>query len=102
MTERAAGSTVTPAASLRHAPLTADEVGRLHGAALELLASRGVAVAGETALELLTEAGASVERTTGRVRLPVALVARAVAAAPASFVLPGRVADRDVTIGGGR
>ena len=59
-------------------------------------------VAGETALELLTEAGASVDRTTGRVRLPVALVARAVAAAPASFVLPGRVADRDVTIGGGR
>ncbi len=38
----------------------------------------------------------------GRVRLPVALVRRAVAGAPSSFVLPGRVADRDVTIGGGR
>ncbi len=91
-----------PAPSLRHLPLPADEIGRLHEAALELLASRGVPVAGEAALALLAEAGASVDRGAGRVRLPASLVRRAVADAPASFVLPGRVADRDVTIGGGR
>lgn len=102
MTDPVAGATVSPAAALHHASLADDEVGRLHDAALELLASRGVQVDGEIALGLLRAAGASVESSTGRVRLPAALVARALASAPASFVLPGRVADRDVTIGGGR
>ena len=39
--------------------------------------------------------------SSGRLLLPVELVRAAVALAPASFVMSGRVAERDVTIGGG-
>jgi trimethylamine--corrinoid protein Co-methyltransferase len=100
MTDGAAAS-ATPAVALCHAPLPAAEIARLHAAALELLARRGVPVAGEVALALLRGAGAEVDSGSGRVRLPAALVGRALAGAPASFVLPGRVAERDVTVGGG-
>ena len=79
MTDPVAGATDSPAAALHHASLPDDEVGRIHDAALELLASRGVQVDGEIALGLLRAAGASVESSTGRVRLPAALVARAYA-----------------------
>ena len=72
MTDPVAGATDSPAAALHHASLPDDEVGRLHDAALELLASRGVQVDGEIALGLLRAAGASVESSTGRVRLPAA------------------------------
>ena len=87
---------------MRHAPLAAAEVARLHEAALELLATRGAPLGGETTLALLAAAGASADPAAGRVRLPAELVRRALATAPASFVLPGRTADRDVTVGGGR
>jgi trimethylamine--corrinoid protein Co-methyltransferase len=85
----------------RHRPLAAAELARLHEAALEALASRGVALAGETARTLFAAAGATLEPATGRLLLPVELVRAAVARAPASFVLPGRVPECDVTIGGG-
>lgn len=102
MSEATGGPTTTVPAGLRHAPLPADEVAHLHEAALELLASRGVPVAGAVARELLVAAGAGADAATDRLRLPEALVRRALATAPASFVLPGRAADRDVVVGGGR
>ncbi len=87
-------------AAPRHRPLAAAELARLHEAALEALASRGVALAGETARTLFTAAGATIEPASGRLLLPAELVRAAVAQAPASFVLPGRVPECDVTIGG--
>jgi len=93
-------ATSRPAAP-RHRPLAAAELARLHEAALEALASRGVALAGETARTLFTAAGATIEPASGRLLLPAELVRAAVAQAPASFVLPGRVPECDVTIGGG-
>jgi len=89
-------------AALRHRPLAAAELVRLHEAALEALASRGVALAGETARTLFTAVGATLEPASGRLLLPAELVRAAVAQAPASFVLPGRVPECDVTIGGGQ
>jgi trimethylamine--corrinoid protein Co-methyltransferase len=88
-------------ATPRHRPLAAAELVRLHEAALEALASRGVALAGATARTLFTAAGATIEPASGRLLLPAELVRAAVAQAPASFVLPGRVPECDVTIGGG-
>jgi trimethylamine--corrinoid protein Co-methyltransferase len=88
-------------AAPRHRPLAAAELVRLHEAALEALASRGVALAGETARTLFTAAGATIEPASGRLLLPAEVVRAAVAQAPASFVLPGRVPECDVTIGGG-
>ena len=92
----------TDATPVRHAPLAAAEVVRLHEAALELLATRGAPLGGEATLALLAAAGAGADPATGRLRLPVELVRRGLATAPASFVLPGRTADRDMTVGGGR
>jgi trimethylamine---corrinoid protein Co-methyltransferase len=103
----AAGPSAAPSpaaprpAAPRHRPLAAAELVRLHEAALEALASRGVALAGETARALFTAAGATIEPASGRLLLPAELVRAAVAQAPASFVLPGRVPECDVTIGGG-
>jgi trimethylamine--corrinoid protein Co-methyltransferase len=86
---------------LRHRVLTASDVADLHEAALAALATGGVPVAGETALALLGEAGAEVDRAAGRVRLPVGLVRGAVARAPAAFLLPGRAPGRGARFGGG-
>ena len=93
-------ATPRPAAP-RHRPLAPGELTRLHEAALEALASRGVTLAGESARALFLAAGAQTDPVNGRLLLPVELVRAAVAQAPDSFVLPGRVAERDVTIGGG-
>jgi trimethylamine---corrinoid protein Co-methyltransferase len=102
VSELTAGPSTTPQAGPRHAPLPADEVARLHEAALELLAARGLPVAGATARALFEAAGASSDGATGRIRLPADLVRRALTTAPASFVLPGRTADRDAVLGGRR
>ena len=86
---------------LRYGPLAPADVDRVHEAALAALEARGVPVAGVRALETLERAGARVDRAAGRVWLSPALVRGAVAKAPASFVLPGRTADRDARFGGG-
>ena len=102
MTDARAGSWPPPCRVAAPRGAADDEVARLHDAALELLAARGAPVGGETALALLAAAGASVDRQRPGPAARRALVRRAGRSAPASFVLPGRVADRDVTIGGGR
>ena len=88
-------------AAPRHRPLAPADLTRLHEAALETLASRGVTLAGETAPALFLKAGARSDPASGRLLLPVELVRAAVAQAPASFVLPGRVVEHDVLVGGG-
>jgi len=102
MTDPSTGPAVADAAQVRHAPLDAAEVARLHEAALELLATRGAPLGGKTTLALFAAAGASADPAGGRVLMPAELVRRLLASSPASFVLPGRTADRDVTVGGGR
>ncbi len=101
MTDPSTRPAAPDATRVRHAPLATAEVARLHEAALELLATRGAPLGGEATLALLTTAGATADPATSRVRLPAELVRELLATAPASFVLPGRSADRDVTVGGG-
>ncbi|MAG98606.1 MAG: trimethylamine methyltransferase family protein [Alphaproteobacteria bacterium] len=69
-------------------PLSAADVGRIHGAALDLLAEVGLADAIPSCVELVTAAGG---RLTGEGRLlfPRTLVEDHVAAAGRHFVLPG-------------
>jgi len=64
---------------------------KVHDATCRVLAETGVEVRHPRALELLRQAGAGVCDT--RARLPRALVARAVASAPRSFLLRGRAPD---------
>ncbi len=80
--------------------LSADHVEDIHGASLRILAEVGVEVLGDRAIDRLAAAGATVERSTRRVRLDPGLVEGAIASAPATFTLHARNPERNVVLGG--
>jgi trimethylamine--corrinoid protein Co-methyltransferase len=80
--------------------LTAEQLERIHDASMRILETHGLEFLGDTALDILARAGASVDRATRRVRFGRELVAEFVGKAPAQFTLHARNADRDVAIGG--
>ncbi|RLC98051.1 MAG: trimethylamine methyltransferase [Chloroflexi bacterium] len=86
----------------QYKPLTDDQVQRIHGAALSILARTGVSVEEREALRLFEEAGASVDRDTSRVRLPRSLVEDAVDWAPSRVVLAGRDPQWDLELEGAK
>jgi trimethylamine--corrinoid protein Co-methyltransferase len=98
----ALGTVVSSPAALKLRVLSAADAERLHGAALGYLAQTGVLIESTAALDLLAQAGATVDREK-RVAKPAAeLVERAVAQAPRSFVLAGRRPENDVVVDGRR
>jgi trimethylamine--corrinoid protein Co-methyltransferase len=85
---------------LPHAEVvSADELDHLHDVSMRLLESVGMEVLDPEARSIYRDHGAEVDETTARVRLPRALVERAVASAPSSFVLHARNPDHHVVIG---
>ncbi len=80
--------------------LSADQIEDVHRASLRILAEIGVEVLGDRAIDRLAAAGASVDRTTRRVRLEPGLVEELIATAPAEFTLHARNPERDVILGG--
>ena len=80
--------------------LTRQEVERIHGVAMEILASLGVQVEWPTARNLLLEAGAALDNTGRRVRIPEELVNWAVSQAPEQFTLFGSDPEFRLDIGG--
>ena len=84
------------------APLSADELAFVQDRSPTVLEEIGVECPHDGALAILAGAGAEVDRAAWRVRFDRALVAEAVARAPASFRLHARNPARDVTIGGNR
>jgi trimethylamine--corrinoid protein Co-methyltransferase len=102
-----------PAAGIRQLPwrrlvnpyrpieiLSADEVETIHTASLRILSEIGMEVLGDRALDALARAGASVERSSRRVRIDPGQVEELVALAPSSFTLHARNPERDVVLGG--
>jgi trimethylamine---corrinoid protein Co-methyltransferase len=87
---------------LRLEVFTADELREIHLATLEVLGRTGVFVESEEALELFAQAGAHVDAERRVVCLPAHLVERALADAPSTLVLCGRVPERDVVLEDGR
>ncbi len=85
----------------RFAPLTAADVDRVHGAALEVLETIGLANAIPSCVAALTTAGA-VHGGDGRLRLPRALVEDTVARAARGIVLHGQRPDHDLDLSGER
>jgi trimethylamine--corrinoid protein Co-methyltransferase len=81
--------------------LSSDEVESLHHASLRILAEIGVEVLGDRAIDLLADAGASVDRGTRRVRLDPDLVEELVAKAPSTFRLHARNPAKNLEFGGG-
>ncbi len=84
-------------------PLTAiseDQLEVLHQASLRLLQEVGVEMLDGRALEILAQAGATVDPSAQRVRIPADLVTRSLSQAPARFTLHGRNPLRAVEVGG--
>jgi trimethylamine--corrinoid protein Co-methyltransferase len=80
--------------------LTPEQLERIHDASMRILETHGLEFLSDTALDILAEAGALVDRATRRVRFDRTLVAEYVAKAPAKFTLHARNPEHDVTIGG--
>ena len=80
--------------------LSHDEVERIHAASMDLLQTAGVHVDWAKARDLYRQAGADVDDDGQRVRIPEALVRRAVEQAPSTFTLYGSDPAFRLEIGG--
>ncbi len=80
--------------------LSAEEQAQVHRESLRILAEVGVKFHGQRALPLLRQHGAEVDAARQVARLPAPLVAEALHAAPASFVLGARNGAFDVPLPG--
>lgn len=78
--------------------LTEDQIQAIHQAALGLLQRTGIVVKEARARRYFRQAGASVDESSGRVRLPPDVVEAALKLAPDSFVVHARVPDRSVEV----
>ncbi|MEQ6203772.1 trimethylamine methyltransferase family protein [Sulfitobacter sp. HNIBRBA2951] len=84
-----------------YAPLTEAEVLKIHHAALEALATIGLADAPASGVAYLTGAGA-IQGDDGRIRFPASVVEDALAKANRSLILHSRDAAHDLDLSGNR
>ncbi|MFK7745411.1 MAG: trimethylamine methyltransferase family protein [Roseobacter sp.] len=85
----------------QYAPLSAQDVDRIHDAALKALETIGLADAPESGIAYLTQAGA-ILGDDGRIRFPRALVEDAIARANRSITLAARDPAYDLNLSGTR
>ncbi len=81
--------------------LTDDQITRIHDASLSILERTGVIIPHQDMLNRCEDAGASVDRTEQRVRIPADLVARAIETAGKQFTLFGRDMEQTARFGQG-
>ncbi len=89
-------------AAFAHRYHTDRQLDRLKQATLDILETVGVRFHSRTALGILEEAGAAVDRASEVVKLPPDLVLEAMGRAPRRFVLGARDPDCDIAVGDGR
>lgn len=77
-----------------------EQVGRIHAAALDLLADHGLRVLLPAARDIYASHDCAVDSDTLMVRIGQDTVAAALASAPSSFEMVSRTGDRDLTFGG--
>ena len=87
--------------SARLAILSDDQIGKIHESTLMTLRGTGVKFWEPRSLEILDEAGASVDKATGVVRFPESLVEEAIRKAPQRITLAGRESASDFVAGDG-
>jgi trimethylamine--corrinoid protein Co-methyltransferase len=78
--------------------LDKDEAQRIHEAALSVLATIGLKVNSEAALNLLRESKCAIDARTRIVKIPESLVNWASKCAPKEFVLASRDGTRDIAV----
>lgn len=81
--------------------LADDQITRIHDASLAILEKTGVIVPHEDMLSRFEDAGAAVDRTEQRVRIPADLVTRSVESAGKQFTLYGRDMTKTAKFGQG-
>ncbi|ADL11899.1 trimethylamine methyltransferase [Acetohalobium arabaticum DSM 5501] len=81
---------------------TDEELEEIHLATLEMLWDNGMHVTNEEALDIFADAGAKVNRSEGKVRIPPYMVEDAIKSAPPQILMAGRDPENDVVIGGSR
>lgn len=82
----------------QYQPLSPSDVQQIHVAALDILASAGVAVYSPQALELLEKSGAKVDHSIPRAWLPKSMIEDAIAKAPAKVELYGRIPENNLSL----
>jgi trimethylamine--corrinoid protein Co-methyltransferase len=80
--------------------LSQDDVRRIHQASLEVIETVGVRFPSDWALDILEEAGATVDRQSQIARIPGQVVEEALAKAPPSYVLCARDPALDLSLDG--
>ncbi|MBW2594126.1 MAG: trimethylamine methyltransferase family protein, partial [Deltaproteobacteria bacterium] len=81
--------------------LTDHEIQMVHEASLEVLQTTGLRLNHPVAIERLADAGAEVDGPGGQVRLPMAMIEKALEKAPKTFVCAGRTPEYDVIVSSG-
>jgi trimethylamine--corrinoid protein Co-methyltransferase len=83
-------------------PLSESDIKRIHEASLDVLEQTGIEVLPSEARQIFAQAGAMVDESDNRVRIPRAMVEDALAKACNRFTLAGREARHDLDMGGDR
>ncbi len=82
--------------------LTDDQITRIDNASLAILETTGVIIPHDDMLDRFEDAGATVNRSEQRVRIPAELVARSLSSAGKQFTLYGRDMKQTATFGQGK
>jgi len=85
---------------IRQPAFSQDRLEAIHDTALRVIEELGIKVLNDEARAIFRDAGARVDEQTLMVNMDRELVASALQSAPSEFVLHGRSADCDVTLGG--
>ena len=85
---------------LRQPAFSQDRLEAIHDTALRVIEELGIKVLNDEARAIFRDAGARVDEETLLVNIDRELVVSALQSAPSEFVLHGRSADCDVTLGG--
>jgi trimethylamine--corrinoid protein Co-methyltransferase len=83
-------------------PLSPEDIARINDTVLKIIEEIGSEVNSSEALEAFEKAGASVDRSTRRVRLPREKTLELISRAPSEITLCGREDKHDIHLGGSR
>jgi trimethylamine--corrinoid protein Co-methyltransferase len=87
-----------PGGGLGIAPLSAEDLSQIHDATLAVLERTGIRVETDAARAVFGDGHCVVDDESRTVRIPPSVVSAAIDSAPPSFVLHGRVSERDVVV----
>ena len=81
---------------------TETELRKIHNATLETLTEMGINITNQEALDIFENAGAKVDRSNRRVKIPADIIEEAIQSAPSELLLAGRNPEHDLVLGKSR